>query len=116
MRELAASAKWRSYFSDTVREWYTHPAPFYYDLLAPQAARMDLWYTEYLHILESPAAIVEWYKGTGLRPFLDRLPLAEVREQFLADYLVEIERAYPRQANGRVIFPFLRQFVIAVKK
>jgi trans-aconitate methyltransferase len=37
------------------------------------------------------------------------------RELFLADYLREIERAYPRQADGRVLFPFLRQFLIAYR-
>jgi len=75
MRELAASPPWRGHFGETVREWFVHPPHFYYDLLAPWAAHVDLWMTEYFHIVESPAAIVEWYQGTGLRPFLDRLEL-----------------------------------------
>ena len=47
---------------------------FYYDLLAPQATRIDLWDTEYLHLMDSPAAILSWIRGTGLRPFLEALP------------------------------------------
>jgi len=115
MRDLTASFEWRGHFAETVREWHVHEPAFYYDLLAPHAARLDLWRTEYLHVMESPAAIVEWYKGTGLRPFLDRLTSPADQERFLGDYLHEIERAYPRQPDGRVLFPFHRQFVIAYK-
>jgi trans-aconitate 2-methyltransferase len=97
------------------REWFVHPLPFYYGLLAAQAARLALWTTEYYHILESPAAIVEWYKGTGLRPFLDKLASASDREGFLADYLRDIAQAYPTQSGGRVIFPFLRQFAVVYR-
>jgi trans-aconitate 2-methyltransferase len=113
MRELAASAAWSAHFAGDVREWFVHELPFYYDLLAPRAARIDLWRAEYVHVMEGPGAIVEWYKGTGLRPFLERLAGEAERERFLADYLREIERAYPPQADGRVLFPFLRQFVVA---
>ncbi len=115
MRAVAGSPGWRSHFPEPVREWFVHQPAFYYDLLAPLASRIELWTTEYLHVMESPAAIVEWYKGTGLRPFLDRLDSPSDRDRFLADYLREIEHAYPRQSNGRVLFPFLRQFVIAYR-
>jgi trans-aconitate 2-methyltransferase len=115
MRDLAASATWRTHFAGTVREWFVHGLSFYYDLLAPRTARLELWKTEYLHIMESPAAIVEWYKGTGLRPFLDQLPGQALQQRFLANYAVEIETAYPRQPDGRVLFPFLRQFAVAYR-
>ncbi len=82
MRELAASVTWRTHFTGPTREWFVHDLPFYYDLLTPRAARLDLWKTEYLHIVESPVAIVEWYKGTGLRPFLDQLPDASMQQRF----------------------------------
>jgi len=113
MRELAASDGWRNDFPVPVREWFVHDLPFYYDLLSPMARRMDLWITEYQHILAGPEAIVEWYKGTGLRPFLDALKTAERKEQFLADYLRLITPAYPRQSDGHVIFPFRRLFMVA---
>jgi trans-aconitate 2-methyltransferase len=113
MRELAASAAWRGHFTENVREWFVHEPPFYYDLLAPLAGHVELWRTEYLHVMEGPGAIVEWYRGTGLRPFLDRLVSSAEQDRFLSDYLREIESAYPRQPDGRVLFPFHRQFVIA---
>jgi trans-aconitate 2-methyltransferase len=115
MRAIAARPEWRHHFSGGVREWHVHPAPFYYDVLAPHASRVDLWETEYFHVMPGPAAIVEWYKGTGLRPFLDPLPDEAARQRFLADYLDAVTTAYPSQSDGRVVFPFRRLFVIAYR-
>ena len=70
--------------TENVREWFTHDLGFYYDVLSPHAARVDLWATEYIHVMDGPADIVEWYKGTGMRPFLDALPSTQDRERFLA--------------------------------
>jgi trans-aconitate 2-methyltransferase len=115
MRELAASPEWRGHFPTAVREWYVNQPGSYYDWLSPHSRRVDLWTTEYLHVLAGPEAIVEWYKGTGLRPFLDLLPDPADRERFLSDYLKLVTRDYPRQANGRVLFPFHRLFLIAYR-
>lgn len=114
MRELATSKVWQRHFPEKVREWFVHEPAFYYDILAPRVARLDLWTTEYQHVMENPAAIVEWYKGTGLRPFLDLLSPAD-QERFLAEYTALIASAYPRRADGRVLFPFLRMFIIAYR-
>ncbi len=87
-RSLAASPQWRDRFpGGGVREWHVHAPEFYYDLLAPKAARIDLWQTEYVQVMAGPEAIVEWYKGTGLRPYLTALGNAADREQFLSAYL-----------------------------
>ncbi len=112
MRDLAASPSWRASFPNAIREWAVHEPAFYYDAVAPRAQRVDAWTTEYLHIMTGPEAIAEWYKGTGLRPFLDALPEAD-RPRFLADYTALLAGAYPRRADGKVLFPFLRLFLIA---
>ena len=99
----------------SVREWFTHDTGLYYNSLAPLAARVDLWSTEYIHVMDGPEKIVEWYSGSGMRPFLDALPTDTERERFTADYLAAIREAYPARPDGRVLFPFRRLFIVAYR-
>jgi trans-aconitate 2-methyltransferase len=116
MRAVAASADWAGRFPAAgVREWHVGDAAFYYDLLANDAARIDLWETEYLHVMPDVEAIVEWYKGTGLRPFLEALSSAAERAAFTADYTERLRPHYPERADGRVLFPFQRLFLVAYR-
>lgn len=87
----------------------------YYDLLAGEAAEVDVWRTAYQHPMETPAAIVEWVRGTGLRPFIDPLP-AEQRTAFLAEYERRIALAYPPRADCRLLLAFPRLFIVARRR
>jgi trans-aconitate 2-methyltransferase len=87
---------------------------FYYDLLAPGARSVDIWQTTYEHVMSDAAAIVEWVKGTGLRPYLDVLTPAE-RPLFLEAYTRAIDAAYPPRSDGKRLFSFPRLFVVAVR-
>jgi trans-aconitate 2-methyltransferase len=113
-RELACSERWQAQFGG-VKDWFAHEASFYYDALAPLASRVDLWETEYLHLMDGPEGILEWYRGTGLRPYLSALGSDVERTRFAAEYLEGIRETYPRQIDGRVLFPFRRIFVVAYK-
>jgi trans-aconitate 2-methyltransferase len=115
MRELAGSAAWQRRFSSPVREWHCHDIGFYYDLLSADAAKLDLWETEYIHILPNAEAIVEWYKGTGLRPFLDALPTDEHKQAFTTEYLERIRPAYRLRPDGVLLFKFRRMFIITYR-
>jgi trans-aconitate 2-methyltransferase len=116
MRELALSATWREYFeSSSVREWHVHDTGFYYDVLANRATRLELWETEYIHIMPNPESIGGWYAGSGLRPFLDVLPSDNCRDRFLEDYIAALRGIYPPRRDGRVLFPFRRLFLIAYR-
>jgi trans-aconitate 2-methyltransferase len=86
----------------------------YYDLLKPSCAQLDIWHTIYNHVMAGPQAIVEWFKGSALRPYLDALDPA-MRAEFLAAYLAEIEQHYPARYDGRVLLPFPRVFIVAVR-
>jgi trans-aconitate 2-methyltransferase len=113
-RRLAASARWRGAFPKPAREWDVGPAELYYDLLAPRSARLDLWFTDYIQVMPDAAAIVEWYKGSGLRPYLD--PLSEVDQAaFLTGYEALIADAYPERPDGKILFPFRRMFCVAYR-
>ena len=96
-----------------VKAWRSHDAAFYYDVLAPHAARLDIWYTEYQHVMPNAEAIVEWYKGSGLRPYLESLPDESARRVFLSDYTSAVKSAYPARRDGKVILPFRRLFLVA---
>lgn len=84
----------------------------YYDLLAPAAKAVETWRTAYQHPMDSPAKIVEWVRGTGLKPFIDPLPEPE-RASFLAEYERRIAEAYPARADGRLLLAFPRLFIVA---
>lgn len=84
----------------------------YYDLLRPRVAALDLWVTEYVHLLRGEDPVVQWAMGTSLRPFLDALEGA-AREGFLDAYRAAMRAAYPPQADGAVLLPFRRLFLLA---
>lgn len=93
------------------RDW-VEKAEVYYDLLAGCTRSLDLWETEYLQILEGDDPVLEWVKGTGLRPILNGLDDRE-REIFLAEYARRLRAAYPARADGRTLYPFRRLFLVA---
>jgi trans-aconitate 2-methyltransferase len=112
LREISSTTEWRSLLG-SVKNWQAHEPEFYYDVLSPLASHVDIWTTEYIHVMKSAEAIIEWYKGTGLRPYLDALKSQTDREKFLAEVLERVRAVYPVRGNGHVLFPFRRVFVIA---
>jgi trans-aconitate 2-methyltransferase len=84
-----------------------------YDLLAPRAARVDLWQTTYQHVMDSHEALVEWYAGTGMRPFLDALADPADQAAFKAEVLRASRDSYPAAADGKVLLAFPRLFFVA---
>lgn len=89
------------------RKW-VEDADFYYDLLANQTSSLDIWDTEYLQVLEGDDPVLEWVKGTGLRPILNGLA-SEEKEFFLAEYRQRLRQGYPKRANGYTLYPFRRR-------
>ncbi len=89
------------------------PPAFYYDLLRPLAAGgIDIWETEYLHVLDGDDPVLEWVRGSALRPVLAALP-REMAQAFEASYAAKLREAYPRRADGRTLLPFRRIFIVA---
>lgn len=88
---------------------------FYYDALVDEASSLDIWETEYQHVLASKSAIVDWITSTGLRPFLAALDMDDERSAFLAELQHRVDAAYESRIDGKVLFPFRRTFVIAYR-
>jgi trans-aconitate 2-methyltransferase len=114
--EVASDPRWREATEAARDAIVGHDPRFYYDLLCAEAERLDLWTTEYQHVLDGPGTILEWLRSTRLRPFLAALPEAADREAFEAALLERITAIFPRRPDGRVLFPFGRLFVIAYRR
>jgi trans-aconitate 2-methyltransferase len=110
--ETALGGPWRLALEPLLRPSPVAEPEFYYDLLAPVAASLDIWETEYLQVLEGANPVKEWTKGTWLLPLLAALDEPE-RSRFEADYAERVAAAYPPRSDGKTLFPFRRMFLIA---
>lgn len=111
--EIASSEKWRDKCNDP-RHFYMLTPEQYYDVLSEISSDFKMWQTTYFHRMKSHSDIMEWYKSTGLRPYLEALSPVD-KSEFEKDIFTEVEKAYPKQANGEIIFRFPRLFFKAVK-
>ncbi len=115
MEQVAAAGPWAAAIAQANAARNDLPRPEdYYDLLRPLCSRIDIWHTHYNHIIANHAGVVEWFKGSALRPFLAPLD-SGMRERFVADYAKEIGRAYPARSDGKVMLRFPRLFIVAVR-
>jgi trans-aconitate 2-methyltransferase len=113
--KVASSGPWAAALAgiDNTRKDLMRPEG-YYDLLRPLCSHLDIWHIHYQHIMNDHLGVVEWFKGSSLRPYY--APLAgEMREGFLAAYSAEIKRAYPARYDGKVMLKFPRLFIVAVR-
>ncbi len=116
MRTTAADGPWAERLRPLLRPDPVAAPEVYYDLLAPLAAGgLDLWQTEYLHLLRgegSESPVLAWVRGTALRPLLDPLTASE-RSEFARRFDAALKDAYPPRPDGTVLFPFRRLFLVA---
>jgi len=114
MIAAAGAGPWRDRLRPALRARPVAEPALYYDILASRVSRLDIWETEYLHVLEGDNPVVEWTRGSALKPLLDALEDPE-RSGFLDEYSRRISRAYPPRSDGRTLFPFRRLFIVAVR-
>lgn len=116
MREVAADPIWATKLGQAQQSRESRrSADWYYRVLKEQGASVNIWRTIYHHPLAAgAAAVVEWFKGTALRPYLAPLTDAE-REQFLARYQEAVSHAYPAMPDGTVLLPFPRLLFVATR-
>lgn len=116
MREVGLAGVWASKLADATGARTTLAGSgWYYELLRPLCTRVDVWRTTYHHPLSGGTdAVVEWFKGSGLRPFLEPLDATE-RAAYLDHYRAVLADAYPVMADGSVLLPFPRLFIVATR-
>ncbi|MFF0817326.1 methyltransferase domain-containing protein [Rhodococcus sp. NPDC003318] len=114
LREVAESTRWRDRLGGVQRNEGRVAEPSdYLELLIAAGLRVSAWRTEYQHVLSGPDPVLDWVRGTALRPVVGLLSAADAAE-FEAEYGAKLRAAYPRREYGTV-FPFTRIFVVAEK-
>ena len=116
VHEVAARAAWRQATAGCAELMTYHDAGYYYDLLSARAGRIDLWQTTYYHVMADHQGLIDWYAGTGLRPYLERLASEADRQAFQQQVLAACREQYPLQRDGRILFPFRRLFFVAYRE
>lgn len=116
--EVAREGPWHARLAPLLRAPPVAAPDDYFAWLAPHASSVDVWRTEYLQVLEPRAdgehPVAAWTRGTWLVPLLDALDAAD-RDAFLREYGARLAVAYPPRTDGRVLFPFRRLFVVAMR-
>lgn len=114
LRETANEPRWSSKVAHLARIKPVAEPAAYYEMLAPRASSIDIWETEYQQALDGEDAVFKWVSGTALVPFVAALD-DEDRKEFLNAYRSRLALAYPRQSNGKTLFPFKRIFIVATR-
>ena len=113
VKSVAESEKWKQKILVS-RAFNVLTEEEYFNIFSELSDNFRMWETTYFHAMPSHRSIVEWYKGTGLRPFLEQLSGSD-KGEFENDVLTETQRYYPIQQNGEIIFRFPRLFMTAEK-
>jgi trans-aconitate 2-methyltransferase len=114
IHDTVRAGPWRAALEHLIAPPPVESPQFYYSLLHERAKSLDIWETEYLHVLEGKDAVKEWTKGTWLKRFLDALHEPQ-RGEFEADYASRVAEAYPSLTTGQTLFPFRRMFIVLSK-
>jgi len=114
--KLAGSDKWKGRFTGLNPGVSIHGPEFYYDIVCGLSAEVEVWETRYFHVMNTHAAIVQWYSSTGMRPYLDCLQEDGLRAEFQTDLEHALKDVYPLQADGKILFPFTRIFFTIKKR
>ena len=117
MRAAAADGLWAGRLKDreTIAALLTPEA--YYDVLAEHCVDIDIWSTTYLHVLSGVDPVLEWMKGTALRPHLTALDDdPSTKAAYLSVLGERLSQAFPMRPDGVTLLPFPRLFLVARRR
>ena len=112
INQLVKSQKWNGKI--VPRQYNNLTTEEYFDVLSHISNSFEIWETTYCHRMPSYESIIQWYKGTGLRPYLEQLSESEANE-FVNGVYIELQQRYQVQKNGEILFRFPRLFFIVKK-
>ncbi|MDF2366603.1 methyltransferase domain-containing protein [Sneathiella sp.] len=109
--DLAQSPEWVDRLGALVRPAPVHNINWYFDLLSPLSEKVNIWETTYFQVLKGKDAVLEWTRGTALRPFLAALDAKEA-ELFESQYAETLLESYPLRQDDATLYPFSRLFIV----
>jgi trans-aconitate 2-methyltransferase len=114
IEETAADPRWAASLKGVgLHRKSVMPMAWYVTQLHALGFVVNAWETTYMHILNGPNAVLEWFKGTALRPLLGRLD-PSAQGEFLHDLGNRLEKTY--LPTGEVtLFPMPRLFFVATR-
>ena len=117
MRAVAADGLWAGRLKDrdTIATLLSPAA--YYDVLAERCVDIDIWSTTYLHVLSGVDPVLEWMKGTALRPHLTVLEYdPPMKAAYLSALGARLSQVFPARSDGVTLLPFPRLFLVARRR
>lgn len=112
LHEHLKSKKWSRL--NTIHNFHNLTPNETYDILSQLSPEVCMWETVYYHVVDSHSAVIDWYKGSGLKPYLDMLDESE-KAEFQSELLLLIREKIPLQSDGKVLLKMPRLFFTAVK-
>ena len=112
---ISRNNKWSDWTEGANDLFTIHSSPEYYDILSEIFTSIEIWESDYIHIMDSQDSILEMIRGSGLRPYLDRLESEKYKKNYEEMVLEDIKKDYPIQKDGKVLFPLKRLFILAKK-
>lgn len=113
INELVNTSKWSGRILP--REYNNLTTEEYHDVLSDISGDFEMWETTYCHRMPSYESIIEWYKGTGLRPYIEQLSETD-SDEFIGDVYRELKCRYRIQNNSEILFRFPRLFFVITNK
>jgi trans-aconitate 2-methyltransferase len=113
--KMSKELKWKEYFHDTVDPLFYKEARDIYPFVSTLSSLFTIWETTYFYPMKSHKEIITWYRGAGLRPYLQAIPNDPTKEEFENELLERITPSYPIESNKMILFPFKRLFIILNK-
>lgn len=92
-----------------------HTSQYYYELCSRYSSDVEIWETDYYHIMNSDEEIFNMIATTGIKPYLDSLYRDEDKELLSQSIKDRLTGKYYHADNRKVLFPFKRMFLILRK-
>jgi trans-aconitate 2-methyltransferase len=114
IEEAIADGPWRDRLAKIgLHQKSVLPTETYTLLLMQLGFAVKAWETTYFHMLHGENAVLEWLKGTALRPLLAALD-ADEQAEFQSTLADRLNAVYPAQ-DGMTVFPMQRLFFVATR-